>query len=104
MELISRSKLDPNRAIEDAAQGSPDAEAAYREFHATIRRVQVAINFYREMFIAAKPRKLWPRLAFCLTSMGRGMGRIAQSWAMSTGKMGHQELYHMVVVSTGNQI
>merc|ERR1712216_935794 len=37
---LHRSKLDPNRAIEDAAQGSPDAEAAYREFHATIRRVQ----------------------------------------------------------------
>lgn len=37
---LHRSKLDPNRAIEDAAQGSPEAEAAYREFHATIRRVQ----------------------------------------------------------------
>merc|ERR1712055_744542 len=37
---LHRSKLDPNRAIEDAAQGSPDAEAAYKEFHATIRRVQ----------------------------------------------------------------
>ena len=45
---FSRSKLDPNRAIEDAAQGSPEAEAAYREFHATIRRVQVSFNFYVE--------------------------------------------------------
>ena len=55
MELFSRSKLDPNRAIEDAAQGSPDAEAAYKEFHATIRRVQVPINVYREMFETATP-------------------------------------------------
>jgi len=37
---LHRSQLDPNRAIEDAAQGSPEAEAAYREFHSTIRRVQ----------------------------------------------------------------
>ena len=39
--ITTRSKLDPNRAIEDAAQGSPEAEAAYNEFHDTIRRVQV---------------------------------------------------------------
>merc|ERR1712192_96436 len=37
---LHRSHLDPNRPIEDAAQGSPEAEAAYKEFHATIRRVQ----------------------------------------------------------------
>lgn len=41
---LHRSKLDPNRAIEDAAQGSPEAEAAYNEFHDTIRRVQKSMS------------------------------------------------------------
>jgi len=98
---LHRSQLDPNRPIEDAAQGSPEAEAAYREFHDTIRRVQVHCTHpYGEMFAktakpngyiwavlfdkTAKSRKPWLCLACCLTSMGRGVDRTAQCWATST--------------------
>ena len=102
--FYSRSKLDPNRAIEDAAQGSPEAEAAYREFHATIRRVQVPINLYRKMFETAKPRKPWARLASSLTSMGRDMGRTAQSWAMSTREIGRKDFWRCYSCCLGNQI
>jgi len=37
---VHRSKLDANRPIEDAAQGSAGAEAAYTEFHETIERTK----------------------------------------------------------------
>jgi len=73
---LHRSKLDPNRAIEDAAQGSPDAEAAYKEFHATIRRVQVSINVYREMFETAKPiQKTMASSGLLLDFHGQGHGQ-----------------------------
>ena len=73
--FFSRSKLDPNRAIEDAAQGSPEAEAAYREFHATIRRVQVPINLYREMFQTDKPQKTMGSSGLLLDFHGQGHGQ-----------------------------
>ena len=34
---LHRSKLDPNREIEEAAQGDPIAQKAWHEFHAAIR-------------------------------------------------------------------
>ncbi len=34
---LHRSKLDPNREIEEAAQGDPIAQKAWREFHAAIK-------------------------------------------------------------------
>ena len=34
---LHRSKLDPNRELNEAAQGHPAAELAWREFHAAIR-------------------------------------------------------------------
>lgn len=34
---LHRSKLDPNREIKEAAQGSPIAERAWQEFHASIK-------------------------------------------------------------------
>lgn len=34
---LHRSKLDPNREIEEAAQGDPIAQHAWREFHAAIK-------------------------------------------------------------------
>ncbi len=34
---LHRSKLDPNREIEEAAQGDPIAQKAWQEFHAAIR-------------------------------------------------------------------
>ena len=40
---LHRSKLDPNREIEEAAQGNPYAEQAWREFHALTRVARIAI-------------------------------------------------------------
>lgn len=34
--LLHRSRLDPNREIREAAEGQPEAERAWREFHAAI--------------------------------------------------------------------
>jgi N-formylglutamate amidohydrolase len=34
--LLHRSRLDPNREIREAAQGQPEAERAWREFHAAV--------------------------------------------------------------------
>lgn len=40
---LHRSKLDPNREIEEAAQGNPYAEQAWREFHEMTRTARTAI-------------------------------------------------------------
>lgn len=40
---LHRSKLDPNREIEEAAQGSPFAEYAWTEYHEWIARARTAI-------------------------------------------------------------
>src|SRR4051812_16624814 len=39
---LHRRKLDPNREIKEAAAGNPDAERAWREFHAFIREATAA--------------------------------------------------------------
>lgn len=40
---LHRSKLDPNREIEEAAQGNPYAEQAWREFHEMTRTARTAV-------------------------------------------------------------
>ncbi len=40
---LRRLKLDPNRPIEEAAQGDPHAEQAWREFHGFITEARAAI-------------------------------------------------------------
>merc|ERR1712198_241480 len=37
---VHRSKMDPNREINDAAQGNPDAIAAFKEYHGTIEKAK----------------------------------------------------------------
>lgn len=39
---LHRRKLDPNRDLAEAANGNPDAERAWREFHAFIRQATAA--------------------------------------------------------------
>lgn len=41
---LARAKLDPNREIEEAAQGNPYAEQAWREFHGWIRIARESIQ------------------------------------------------------------
>ena len=43
VNLLHRSKLDGNRGLEDAAQGSQGAELAYRDFHGTIERAKASL-------------------------------------------------------------
>ena len=43
VNLLHRSKLDGNRGLEDAAQGSPGAELAYRHFHGAIERAKASL-------------------------------------------------------------
>lgn len=40
---LHRSKLDPNREIEEAAQGNPYAEQAWREFHEMTRTARATV-------------------------------------------------------------
>jgi len=40
---LARRKLDPNRDIEEAAQGDPHAERAWREFHGFITEAREAV-------------------------------------------------------------
>lgn len=41
---LHRRKLDPNREIEEAAQGSPYAEQAWHEFHDWVRQARTAVS------------------------------------------------------------
>ena len=41
---VHRSKMDPNRVIEDAAQGHPGAIAAYNAYHGTIIKAKAALG------------------------------------------------------------
>lgn len=45
---LHRSKLDPNREIEEAAQGSPFAENAWTEYHEWIQRARTEIGLRGE--------------------------------------------------------
>lgn len=49
---LHRSKLDPNREIVEAAQGSPEAEQAWREFQdwIAVARLDVVLEFSRGMY------------------------------------------------------
>lgn len=42
MSHLHRSKLDPNREIKEAAQGNPDAQRAWNEYHAFIEKAREA--------------------------------------------------------------
>jgi len=44
IDNLHRSKMDPNRPINRAAQGNPDAELAYNEFHNYILKAREAMN------------------------------------------------------------
>ena len=41
---LHRSNLDPNRRVEQAAQGNEDAIATYNAFHGSIRQAHAALN------------------------------------------------------------
>lgn len=41
---LHRIKLDPNREIKEAAQGNPEAELAYKEFHAFIEQARRSVE------------------------------------------------------------
>jgi len=41
---LHRSKMDPNREEEDAAQGNEEAIQAYRAFHCTVQQVKAGIS------------------------------------------------------------
>ncbi len=41
---LHRSKLDPNRAVDEAANGNPDSEGAWREYHGFIESARQAVE------------------------------------------------------------
>ena len=44
LDNLHRSKMDPNRPIDRAAQGNPEAELAYNEFHDYILEARAAME------------------------------------------------------------
>ena len=42
--LPHRSRLDPNRPVEEAAQGNKEAISAYRAFHGAIEAAHTALQ------------------------------------------------------------